>query len=87
MLIRHAIENGLTWWPHHSVSELARYAACASLLLLPIVGMATRGLAAIDGITWGSDTIRVTSTTYSASGAGQRGDRIKHIRFVLFERG
>ena len=87
MLIRHAIENDLTWRPHPTVPELARYAAYASLLLLPVVGMATRGLAALDGITWGSDTLRITSTTYSASGAGQRGDRIKHIRFVLFERG
>ena len=56
-------------------------------LLLPIVGTATRGWLALDGVTWGSDTIRTTSTTYSASGAGQRGDRIKHIRFILFERG
>ena len=87
MLVRHAIENDLAWWPQPGARELARYAACASLLLLPIVGVATRGLEALDGITWGSDTIRITSTTYSASGAGQRGDRIKHIRFVLFERG
>src|SRR5262249_24477458 len=87
ILFRHAIENGLTGWPPPTASGLARYAACASLLLLSIVGMAMRGPAALDGITWGSDTIRITSTTYSASGAGQRGDRIKHIRFVLFERG
>jgi cellulose synthase (UDP-forming) len=86
MLMRHAIENDLTWWPHPTLPELARYAACASVLSLPVVDMATRGLAAIDGITGGSDTIRKTSTTKSASGAGQRGDRIKPIRFVLFER-
>jgi len=57
------------------------------LLVIAIAGMATRGPAALEGITWGSDTMRITATTYSASGAGQRGDRIKHIRFILFERG
>ena len=87
MLIRHAIENNLTWWPHLAVPTLARYAACASMLVLAIAGMAMRGPAALDGVTWGSDTMRITATTYAASGAGQRGDRIKHIRFILFEHG
>jgi cellulose synthase (UDP-forming) len=86
MLIRHVIENDLWWWLLPAPA-LARYAACASLLLLPILGVVMRGPAALEGITWGAGPMRITATTYSASGAGKRGDRIKHIRFILFERG
>jgi cellulose synthase (UDP-forming) len=86
MLMRHATENNLSWRPR-PVPALARYAACAGLMLLPISTIAIRGPAAVEGITSGSAAIRMTATTYSASGAGQRGDRIRHIRFILFERG
>ena len=86
MLIRHVIENDLWWWLWPA-SALARYAACASLLVLSILGVVMRGPAALEGITWGAGPVRITATTYSASGAGKRGDRIRHIRFILFERG
>jgi cellulose synthase (UDP-forming) len=86
MLIRHSSENGLPWWPRPAPA-LAGYVVCASLLVLPIAGVAMRGPVALEGITWGAGAVKMTATTYSASGAGQRGDRIKHIRFILFERG
>jgi cellulose synthase (UDP-forming) len=85
VLVRHTLENGLPWWPW-TAPTFAGYAACASLMAVPIVGMAMRGPVAIEGIAWGTGA-SITSATYSASGAGQRGDRIRHIRFVLFERG
>jgi cellulose synthase/poly-beta-1,6-N-acetylglucosamine synthase-like glycosyltransferase len=85
-LVRHAMENDLSWSPR-PLPALARYATCASLMVLVIAGGAIRGPAALEGVTWGAGPVSFTTTTYSASGAGQRGDRIRHIRFTLFERG
>jgi len=85
-LVRHAMENDLSWSPR-PLPALARYATCASLMVLVIAGGAMRGPAALEGVTWGAGPVSFTTTTYSASGAGQRGDRIRHIRFTLFERG
>lgn len=85
-LLRHAIENDLSWSPR-LLPAFARYAACGCLVLLTITGATMRGPAALEGATWGASPVRLTTTKFSASGAGQRGDRIRHIRFILFERG
>jgi cellulose synthase (UDP-forming) len=84
IVIRHVVENDLSLLPA-TVPSFARYAACAGLLVLPITGFIVRGPAAVEGIAWGSDSLTLTRTTYSASGAGQRGDRIRHVQFVVFE--
>jgi cellulose synthase (UDP-forming) len=85
-LVRHAIENDLSWSPR-PLAAFVKYAACASLMLLAITGVTMRGPAALEGATWGAGSVKLTTTKFSASGAGQRGDRIRHIRFILFERG
>jgi hypothetical protein len=85
-LVRHAIENDLSWSPR-PLPAFVKYAACGSLVALTITGVTIRGPAALEGATWGAGPVKLTTTRFSASGAGQRGDRIRHIQFILFQRG
>ena len=61
-----------------------RHASYVVLLLLPFLGVAFRGPAAVEGLTWGSDTFKLTQVTYAASGAGRRGDRLRRVQFRDF---
>jgi len=84
IVVRHAIENNISW----SLAPrpaMVRHALCCGVLLLPLSGLLLRGPETLEALTWGSDTLRLTTTTYSASGAGQH--RIKHTRFTLFRGG
>jgi cellulose synthase/poly-beta-1,6-N-acetylglucosamine synthase-like glycosyltransferase len=82
IVVRHATENDLNWRVA-PVPTSVRHALCCGVLVLPLVGLVLRGPATLEALAWGSDTINLTTTTYSASGAGQRGHRIKHVRFTL----
>jgi hypothetical protein len=84
IVIRHAVENKIPWRLAPRPA-LVRHALSCGLLLVPIAGLVVRGPAALEALTWGSEGLRVTTTTYAASGAGQRGDRIRKVRFTLFE--
>jgi cellulose synthase (UDP-forming) len=82
IVVRHGIENYVIWRlaPRAAV---VRHALCCGVLFLPIAGVMLRGPATLEALTWGSSSLSLTTTTYSASGAGQRGDRIRHLRFTM----
>jgi len=81
IVYKHAEENNLTW-NAAPVFVRARYAGCASLMVLPLLGLVLRGPDALDGVTWNSK-YPVFVSTYTTSGAGQRSVRARHARLVF----
>jgi cellulose synthase (UDP-forming) len=82
ILVRHAIENGLPLFG--APRAIAAGVVIAGVLVaLPIAGVLKRGTEALDSIAWGIDGFEVTHATYSATGAGKGGDKVKHVTLVL----
>jgi hypothetical protein len=86
VVVRHSVENNIVWnlAPRPA---FVRHALCCGLLLLPLGGLLLRGPATLEALAWGSEGLSLTTTTYSASGAGQRGQRIRHVRFSVSQAG
>lgn len=80
---KHVRENSLTWQAS-PMPVRARHAGCASLMVLPLLGLVVRGPDALDGLTWNSN-YPLFASTYTASGAGQRSIRSRHARLVFLK--
>ncbi len=78
IVIRHAIENKLRWMAPSPL--IAQTCLAAVLFVMPVTAATLRGADGLSALTWGSDWLQVTNVTYSASGAGMRGDRIRKVR-------
>ena len=69
IVVMHMRENGMALWPN-AFSLAPRAGIVALLLATSGVGTAWHGLDGVDALTIGAGSFRLTSTTYSVSGAG-----------------
>jgi cellulose synthase (UDP-forming) len=83
VVMRHSIENDVRWRlaPRRA---LLQHAVCAGLILIPVTGLVVRGPDTLEAIAWGTDSLNLTTTVYSASGAGKGRELIREVHFNLF---
>lgn len=67
-----------------TVNAWLRRASYACFVAVSVFGFSARGPMAIDGLTWDSEVLQLTEVVYAASGAGQRGDRLRRVKFRSF---
>jgi cellulose synthase (UDP-forming) len=83
IVVRHAVENDLPRRPAVPRAFVPQ-ALCAGLILLPIACSVVRGPDALETLSWGTDRLNLTTSLYSASGAGKRRELTTHLHFSLF---